>query len=148
MSVESNIFIPMQSTNQGSIISVRTSDASFKTVSSGGCDFYPTTQQSKMYHHDHNRVNTWNHITLPVSSATGKTTSFTSIHQEVIQDLSDQLQAEITSGPRRGPGPGGPAIGEDEFGSPVGDMLLPMFVIALGYIVVKLFRNRKTSQAL
>ena len=138
----------MQSTNQGSIISVRTSDASFKTVSSGGWDFYPTTQQSKMYHHDYNRVNTWNHITLPVSSATGKTTSFTSIHQEVAQDLSDQLQVGITSGPRRGPGPGGPAIGEDEPGSPVGDMLLPMLVIALGYIVVKLFRNRKTSQAL
>lgn len=137
----------MQSTNQGSIISVRTSDASFKTVSSGGGDFYPTTQQSKMYHHDYNRVNTWNHITLPVSSATGKTTSFTSIHQEVIQDLTNQLQAETTSGPRR-IGPGGPAIGEDEFGSPVGDMLLPMLMMVLGYIVVKLFRNRKTSQAL
>ena len=142
----------MQSTNQGSIISVRTSAASFKTVSSGGWDFYPTTQQSKMYHHDYNRVNTWNHITLPVSSATGKTTSFTSIHQEVAQDLSDQQwTAEITSGPRRAPGPNGgstPAIGEDVDGSPVGDMLLPMLVIALGYIVVKLFRNRKTSQAL
>jgi hypothetical protein len=138
----------MQSTNQASIISVRTSDASFKTASSGGWDFYPTTQQSKTYHHDYNRVNTWNHITLPVSSAAGKTTSFTSIHQEVIQDLSDQLQAEITSGPRRAPGPGGPAIGEDKPGSPAGDMLLPMLVIALGYIVVKLFRNRKTSQAL
>ena len=148
MSVESNIFIPMQSTNQGSIISVRTSDASFKTVSSGGWDCYPTTQQSKMYHHDYNRVNTWNHITLPVSSATGKTTSFTSIHQEVIQDLSDQLQAEITSGPRRGRGenPGGNVVGDNTV--PIGDMLLPLLVMTLAYIIVKLFRNRKTSQAL
>lgn len=148
MSAVANIFTPMQSTNQGSIISVRTSDASYKTVSSGGWHTHPAAQQSVVYHHDYNRINTWNHITLPVSSATGKTTSFTSIHQEIAQELSNpQWTAEITSGPRR-IGPGGPAIGEDEFGSPVGDMLLPMLVIALGYIVVKLFRNRKTSQAL
>ena len=137
----------MQSTNQGSIISVRTSDASFKTVSSGGWDFYPTTQQSKMYHHDYNRVNTWNHITLPVSSATGKTTSFTSIHQEIAQELNNpQWTAEITSGPRRARGEQqeGDATGE----VPVGDMLLPFLVMTLAYIIVKLFRNRKTSQAL
>ena len=149
MSVVSNIFTPMQSTNQGSIISVRTSDASYKTVSSGGWHTLPVAQQSVVYHHDYNRANTWNHITLPVSSPTGKTTSFTSIHQEVAQELSNpQWTSEITSGPRRAPGPGGPAIGEDKPGSPVGDMLLPMLMIALGYIVVKLFRNRKTSQAL
>ena len=151
MSAVANIFTPMQSTNQGSIISVRTSDATYKTVSSGGWHTHLAAQQSVVYHHDYNRVNTWNHITLPVSSPTGKTTSFTSIHQEVDQDLyNQQLTAEITSGPRRiGPNGGDtPAIGEDELGSPVGDMLLPMLVIALGYIVVKLFRNRKTSQAL
>ena len=148
MSAVANIFTPMQSTNQGSIISVRTSDATYKTVSSGGWHTHPAMQQSVVYHHDYNRINTWNHITLPVSSATGKTTSFTSIHQEIAQELSNpQWTAEITSGPRR-IGPGGPAIGEDELGSPIGDMLLPMLVIALGYIVVKLFRNRKTSQAL
>lgn len=152
MSVVSNIFTPMQSTNQGSIISVRTSDASYKTVSSGGGYTHSAAQQSVVYHHDYNRINTWNHITLPVSSPTGKTTSFTSIHQEIAQELSNpQWTAEITSGPRRAPGPNGgntPAIGEDKPGSPVGDMPLPMLVIALGYIVVKLFRNRKTFQAL
>ena len=148
MSAVANIFTPMQSTNQGSIVSVRTSDASYKTVSSGGWYTHPVTQQSVVYHHDYNRINTWNHITLPVSSATGKTTSFTSIHQEVAQELSNpQWTSEVTSGPRR-IGPGGPAIGEDKPGSPVGDMLLPMLVMVLGYIVVKLFRNRKTSQAL
>ena len=143
----SNIFTPMQSTNQGSIISVRTSDASFKTVSSGGGYTHSAAQQSVVYHHDYNRINTWNHITLPVSSPTGKTTSFTSIHQEVDQDLSNQQWiAEITSGPRRARGEQqeGDATGE----VPIGDMLLPFLVMTLAYIIVKLFRNRKTSQAL
>ena len=146
MSVESNIFIPMQSTNQGSIISVRTLDARSQMVSSGGGNAHSITQQSLVYHHDYNRANTWNHITLPVSTATGKTTSFTSIHQEVAQDLSDQQwTAEITSGPRRARGEQqeGDATGE----VPVGDMLLPLLAMSIAYIVIKLFRNRKTSQA-
>ena len=93
-----------------------------------------------------------------------KTASFSSIQQEVVQtvtyspgytykaynpvEAAAHLYTEQPQGPRRAPGPSGPAIGEDEPGSPIGDMLLPMLVIALGYIVVKLFRNRKTSQAL
>ena len=149
MSAVANIFTPMQSTNQGSIISVRTSDASYKTVSSGGWHTHPAAQQSVVYHHDYNRINTWNHITLPVSSPTGKTTSFTSIHQEIAQDLSNpQWTAEITSGPRRsrGENPGGNAVGDITV--PVGDMFLPLLVMTIAYIIVKLFRNRKTSQAL
>ena len=101
------------------------------------------------------------------SLSTTKTASFSSIQQEVIQtvtyspghtykaynpnEAAQTLYTEQPNGPRRAPGPNGgdtPAIGEDEFGSPIGDMLIPMLVIALGYIVVKLFRNRKTSQAL
>ena len=97
------------------------------------------------------------------SLSTTKTASFSSIQQEVIQtvtyspghtykaynptETSQTLYTEQPNGPRR-VGPGGPSIGEDLQGSPVGDMLIPMLVIALGYIVVKLFRNRKTSQAL
>lgn len=149
MSVTSNIFTPMQSTNQGSIISVRTSDARYQTLSSGGGYTHSAAQQSVVYHHDYNRINTWNHITLPVSSPTGKTTSFTSIHQEVDQDLSNQQwTAEITSGPRRsrGENPGGNAVGDNTV--PVGDMLLPLLAMAAAYIIVKLFRNRKTSQTL
>ena len=149
MSAVANIFTPMQSTNQGSIISVRTSDASYKTVSSGGGHIHSAVQQSVVYHHDYNRANTWNHITLPVSSPTGKTTSFTSIHQEVAQELSNpQWTAEITSGPRRsrGENPGGNAVGDNTV--PVGDMLLPLLAMAAAYIIVKLFRNRKISQAL
>ena len=98
------------------------------------------------------------------SLSTTKTASFSSIQQEVIQTItyspghtykaynpnetSQTLYTEQPNGPRRAPGPGGPAIGEDKPGSPIGDMLIPMLVIALGYVVVKLFRNRKTSQAL
>lgn len=149
MSAVANIFTPMQSTNQGSIISVRTSDASYKTVSSGGGHTHSAVQQSMVYHHDYNRANTWNHITLPVSSPTGKTTSFTSIHQEIAQEMSNpQWTAEITSGPARGRGenPGGNAVGDITV--PVGDMFLPLLVMTIAYIIVKLFRNRKTSQAL
>ena len=97
------------------------------------------------------------------SLSTTKTASFSTIQMEVSQTITyspgythkaynpaeaaaQTLYTEQPQGPRRIPE--GPAIGEDEFGSPVGDMLLPMLVIALGYIVVKLFRNRKTSQAL
>lgn len=147
MSVVSNIFTPMQSTNQGSIISVRTSDASYKTVSSGGWHTLPVAQQSVVYHHDYNRANTWNHITLPVSSPTGKTTSFTSIHQEVAQELSNpQWTSEVTSGPRRARGEQqeGDATGE----VPVGDMLLPLLAMSIAYIIIKLFRNHKTSNTL
>ena len=144
MSVTSNIFTPMQSTNQGSILSVRTSDASFQTLSSGESYSRSTTQRSIAFHHDYNRADTWSHITLPVTTATGKTTSFTSIHQEVAQELSNpQWTSEITSGPRRvrGEQQEGDATGE----MPVGDMLLPFLVMTLAYIIVKLFRNRKTS---
>ncbi len=98
-----------------------------------------------------------------------RTTSFTGIHQEVSQTVSyspghthkaynpaeeatKTLFTEQPSGPRRNntrPGtPGGSATGQEEFGSPVGDMLLPLLAMAAAYIIIKLFRNRKTSQAL
>ena len=97
------------------------------------------------------------------SLSTTKTASFSTIQQEVIQtvtyspghtykaynpaeEAAQVLYTEQPNGPRRAPGrgPGGDAVGE----VPTGDMLIPMLVIALGYVVVKLFRNRKTSQAL
>lgn len=158
MSVESNIFIPMQSTNQGSIISVRTLDAQMQTVSSGGGHTHSAAQQSVAYHHEYNRVNTWNHTTLSVSTAKGKTTSFMSIHQEVAQTLlTNQEEAYSSSSiftSRRNSDredqldDSNTATGQEKPGSPVGDMLLPMLVMALVYVVVKLFRNRKTTQVL
>ena len=113
-----------------SLISVKTSDKTFKSVGSGG-------------------LSPVNHASYSVKG----TTSFSSIHKDVSQTIYYSTFQAYSAAPAStgapGPGgPGGPAIGEDEFGSPVGDMLLPMLAIALGYIVVKLFRNRKTSQAL
>ena len=54
--------------------------------------------------------------------------------------------SEGTGGSRRGDNPGGPVVGDQTV--PVGDMLLPLLAMAAAYIIVKLFRNRKTSQAL
>ena len=110
-----------------SLISVKTSDKTFKSVGSGG-------------------LSPVNHASYSVKG----TTSFSSIHKDVSQTIYYSTLQVYSAAPAStgAPGPGGPAIGEDEFGSPIGDMLLPMLAIALGYIVVKLFRNRKTSQAL
>ena len=121
-----------QSAAQGGILTVRTSQKSFQSVGAGGAGGFSSTQRGLS------------------SYSVKRTTSFSDIHQEIAQSVSDAYSAALMSEttPPGPPGPGGPAIGEDELGSPIGDMLLPMLVIALGYIVVKLFRNRKTSQAL
>lgn len=94
------------------------------------------------------------------SLSVSRTTSFQTIQHEVYQSViitNDQYSSqenEAVAGPRRnstrpglptGNGETPPATGEL---LPIGDMLIPMLIIALGYIVVKLFRNRKTSQAL
>ncbi len=126
--------VAFSNVNSGSVISVRTSDKTYRTIGSG-----PVVSG------DH-AATSWN------AYAVKKTASFTAIHKDVsgLQSTlvpQPKIHTEQPQGPRR-IGPGGPAIGEDLPGSPTGDMLLPMLVIALGYIVVKLFRNRKTSQAL
>ena len=123
-----------QGAAKGGVLTTRTSSKTFQSVGSGCTSAFGSNE-------------------LGLSSYSVKrTTSFADIHQEIAQSVSDAYSAALMSettppGPRR-IGPGGPAIGEDKPGSPVGDMLLPMLVIALGYVVVKLFRNRKTSQAL
>ena len=121
-----------QGVANGGVLTTRTSSKTFQSVGSGCTSAFGSNE-------------------LGLSSySVKKTTSFTDIHQEVAQSVSDVYSAALMSEttPPGPPGPGGPAIGEDKPGSPVGDMLLPMLVIALGYVVVKLFRNRKTSQAL
>ena len=121
-----------QGAAKGGILTVRTSQKSFQSVGAGGAGDFSSTQRGLS------------------SYSVKRTTSFSDIHQEVAQSVSDAYSATLMSetAPPGPPGPGGPAIGEDKPGSPVGDMLIPMLAIALGYIVVKLFRNRKTSQAL
>ena len=101
------------------------------------------------------------------SLSTTKTASFSTIQKEVIQTVTyspghtykvynpneaatQSLFTEQPHSPRRSrPNtPGGSATGQEEFGSPVGDMLLPLLAMAAAYMIIKLFRNRKTSQAL
>lgn len=84
------------------------------------------------------------------------TISFASIHRDItaVNAVNISLMNSNSSGGTSTSRPGAPTGGNGETPPatgqlvPVGDMLLPMLVIALGYIVVKLFRNRKTSQAL
>ena len=99
------------------------------------------------------------------SLSTTKTASFSAIQEEVVQMVtyspghtykaynpaeaaSQTLFTEQPQGPRRsrGENPGGPAVGDASV--PAGDMLLPLLVMAAAYIVVKLFRNHKTSHTL
>ena len=99
------------------------------------------------------------------SLSTTKTASFSSIQKEVVQTVTyspghtykaynpaeaatQSLFTEQPHGPRRsrGENPGGNAVGDNTV--PVGDMLLPLLAMAAAYIIVKLFRNRKISQAL
>ena len=94
-----------------------------------------------------------------------KTASFSTIQQEVIQtvtyspghtyqaynpvqEASQVLYTVQPQGPRRsrGENPGGNAVGDQT--QPIGDMLLPLLAMAAAYIIVKLFRNRKTSHTL
>ena len=100
------------------------------------------------------------------SLSTTKTASFSSIQNEVIQSVSyspghthkaynpaelaaQSLFTEQPQGPRRAreeENPGGNPVGDATV--PMGDMLLPLFAMAATYIIVKLFRNRKTSHTL
>ena len=97
------------------------------------------------------------------SLSTTKTASFATIQNETHQAVTyspghtykaynpaeaaaQALYTEQPQGPRRSNdrGPGTDATGE----VPMGDMLLPLLAMAAAYIIVKLFRNSKTSQAL
>ena len=99
------------------------------------------------------------------SLSTTKTASFSAIQKEINQAVTyspghtykaynpaeaatQSLFTEQPHGPRRsrGENPGGNAVGDNTV--PVGNMLLPLLAMAAAYIIVKLFRNRKISQAL
>ena len=130
--------VAFSNVNSGSVISVRTSDKTYRTIGSGS-----------VASGDH-AATSWN------AYAVKKTASFTAIHKDVTaaNAANISLMNSNSSGGTSTSRPGTPTGGNGETPPatgqllPVGDMLLPMLVIALGYIVVKLFRNRKTSQAL
>lgn len=107
-------------------ISVRTSDKTLRSFSSGG----------------------------GVGSYTSSgTTSFISIHNEVSSGIGSPVTSlplayaegdGSSTGPGGRPGGGG-ATGElnPNFASPVGDVLLPMLLMVGVYTIVRLWRNRK-----
>lgn len=124
-----------QSAAQGGMLTVPTSQKSFQSVGAGGAGDFSSTQRGLS------------------SYSVKKTTSFTAIHKDISQSISYEwapvsLSAQSSEGGEsgRGDNPGGPVVGDQTV--PVGDMLLPLLAMAAAYIIVKLFRNRKTSQAL
>ena len=144
MSVESNIFIPMQSTNQGSIISVRTAGGRMQSIAPSGeygADFVP----QKQVHYSATSAT----LGCPSPYSVKGTTSFTAISSEVGEGVA--TQDNLFGGPAQMKGrayagrPDTPPVGQE---APVGDMLLPLMLMAVGYLFVKLVRNRKKSQAL
>ena len=113
-----------------SLFSTKLSDKSFRSISSTGEFVSPYSVKGTIsvasIHRDITAANAVNISLMNSNSSSGTSTSRPGVP---------------TGGNGETPPPTGQLV-------PVGDMLLPMLVIALGYIVVKLFRNRKTSQAL
>ena len=82
-----------------------------------------------------------------------RTTSFLDIQKEVAGEVMyDPNQVYTTTSvdndDREHPDGDYTPTGQLKPGSPIGDMLLPMMAMTLIYLVVKLLRKRKTSQAL
>ena len=105
-----------------SVISVRTSDQSYHSVGGGNQSSYLTP------------------------TGTG---SFISMHGDVSVAVMQKLDfTPVTYAESEGGGTGRPdggATGElnPEFASPVGDVLLPLLLMAFVYTVVRFWRNRK-----
>ena len=124
-----------QGAAKGGVLTTRTSSKTFQSVGAGGTGIVGSNEPGLS------------------SYSVKKTTSFAAIHKDISQSISDEwapvsLPVRLSEGGEsgRGDNPGGPVVGDQTV--PVGDMLLPLLAMAAAYIIVKLFRNRKTSQAL
>ena len=112
-------------------ISVRTSDKTIRSFSTGGVYEYAIPKGVGSFVRMHKEVSSGigSPITsLPLAYAEGDGSS---------------------TGPGGRPGGGG-ATGEldPDFASPVGDVLLPMLLMAGIYLIVKLFKRRKIQKSL
>lgn len=126
------------SSNSSSVITVRTSDRSFQSVGSTG----PAGSGVPLGSFDAYKVK--------------KTASFIDIHGDVSNSQSSlmpqpKLYTEGTGDGSSGERPGidgtnGSNAGGQEY--PMGDMLLPLLVMTMAYVVIKIFRNCKISKAL
>ena len=93
---------------------------------------------------------TWRSYSSGSSSSNAVSGSFVNVHSQVeagmqtanLDFIPTTYAAEESSGSGR---PGGGATGELDptFASPVGDVLLPMLLMAFVYTVVRFWRNRK-----
>ena len=144
ISSSSSLFSAKSSASQGSVITVFNSEGRLHSVGPSALGSSQSIGGSRAY-------------------SVKKTASFSTIQKEVVQtvtyspghtykaynpaeDAAQALYTEQPRGPRRSSdrGPGSEAVGE----IPVGDMLLPLLAMVVAYIIIKLFRNSKTSQAL
>ena len=133
----SSIFATNSNVAPYSVISVRTSNRQIQSIGNSSVG-----------------ANGLSSVVTGGSYSIKRTASFSAIHKDVSQSISYGFDpvystsptSEGTGGSRRGDNPGGNAVGDQTV--PVGDMLLPVLAMAAAYIIVKLFRNRKTSQAL
>ena len=75
------------------------------------------------------------------------TGSFSAIHSQISTGLMQELRLTVqTYGSKPGGKPGDKPIGETNPDLPVGDVLLPMLLMAGVYAVVRFFKNRKMSK--
>ena len=90
-----------------------------------------------------------------------KTASFSAIQEETFTEVSytpganyapynplEEQGIRTRYNSREEEVPEGEATGQLPEGSPIGDMLLPLLAMAVVYVFVKFFRNRKTSHTL
>lgn len=129
--------IAFSSANSGSVISVRTSDQAYRSIGSGSAASGGAQA-----------------VTSFNAYAVKKTASFTAIHSDVSGLQSPLIpqprlytDAQSGAGGGREDKPGTPMTPTGQL-QPVGDMLLPMLVMTVAYIVIKIFRNYKTYKAL
>ena len=133
----------MQSTNQGSIISVRTAGGRMQSIAASGeygADFVPQEQ----VHYSATSAT----LGCPSPYSVKGTTSFTAISSDVGEGVA--TQDNLFGGPAQMKGrayagrPDRPPVGQE---MPLGGMLLPMLVMVCAYMLVKVIK-RKKSQAL
>lgn len=127
------------SSSLSSVITVRTSDRAFQSAGSTG----PAGSGVPLGSFDAYKVK--------------KTASFIDIHGDVsgLQSslmpqpklYTEGTETDGSSGERPGiDGTNGSNAGGQEY--PMGDMLLPLLVMTMAYVVIKIFRNCKISKAL
>ena len=135
---------------QGAVVSFRTSSRNYQSVGCTGV----TSSREFGFAGISNKQSSSSESVILGSYSVKRTASFSAIHDE-IADVSSIVEPSTSEssiyGPRRNsdrPGDIGDGYTGELIPNPVGDMLLPMLAMAVAYLIVKLFRKRKTSHIL